>query len=1166
MRESRLPYEPSHARALGLAFGAALALAGCGPAPYLVALLGLSGGGSSSHPFNAPPSVAVVTPNHSQTGGSAAIAFTLSDPEGDPITVSFTYSVDGGPFLPATARPGSIANPIEAPPEGKSYTFVWETGTDLVPNSANVVLAIEATDGHGTTKTVTGAFAVVNDPLAVDASALPPGAGLGLPALPIVEALVPVPSRPGDPPFPSNAGPTAAFDFGPLVRGGLKPYSFSLATTPALAGMTLDPSTGRLAGQPLRGGTYRLTITVKDATPAQATQDFEIDVLRAVRIAAGALPPATPGQTGYDALVPAQGGRPPYTFRLKAGTLPGTLALAGDGHVRGDAPALGPLPSALTAVTVEVSDTLGFSSARTMKLRVAPPRPIAQVVTATPSVASLLGQYVVADVDGDGQDDLVRLGETPGPTTKGSPGPSSGATLALDAFLADGKGGFDFAHPVSLAVAPPAALSEPPQIIATGDWNGDGLPDFAVADLPSSNLFLLTSAAGPSLPSYASSAIAISPGAAGFGVVAGKFVGNGKDQLVFAEVTFGPSGPVTTAYFLDPVTPTPVVAATEPGNPGAVPLVAAAISRGGVAELHFGGRFYKYDATAGNLVLDTATGAFPSPDATAGLFEAAVPLPGDPLGRDVLLRQGSAPPGPGPRALSGPPSAAPPLVVIRFDLGVPTTLSSTVATDAIVAVLPGRATAASLVVSGAPGSLFLATLQPDGTFDLPSFDANHVAQAFTSLPLLGPAHAALSDASDRVVLAAGTTDLNGNPGPDRILLLARDGNRLDGADGRLLPPDSASSAAQRLLPLFDPERASLILERGVITPFLSMFVFASDATGRLGDLQVLAQGQQPDLSNATVPLDVALRRDHGTTGLVLMRGVIRNGVAGGSLELYPYPVTPGALPLANPIASAPATPGNLIAAADLDGSGRDGIVAYERNAGVVSFKVVSSAPFAITKETSLFVGVSFGAMTVADVDQRGFPDVAFDPGHGELIVIRDAGDGTIGGAAFFTIVPGANFNGSEIQLADLDGDGTPDAVVRLDPFGAATESSFLVALNSGGAFGAATTFGTSPSPGPIRVLDLDLDGFLDACTILSVADSSGLVSTFHGDGRGGLVPRAIEDFALFSANQFSAVLIGDLDGDGIDDLVLIGDNGHIATLFGDGHGGFRRADPAPFPP
>lgn len=67
-----------------------------------------------------------------------------------------------------------------------------------------------------------------------------------------------------------------------------------------------------------------------------------------------------------------------------------------------------------------------------------------------------------------------------------------------------------------------------------------------------------------------------------------------------------------------------------------------------------------------------------------------------------------------------------------------------------------------------------------------------------------------------------------------------------------------------------------------------------------------------------------------------------------------------------------------------------------------------------------------------------------------------------------------------------------------------------------------------------------------------------------GDGKGGFRQGPKYDFGIDWGTGAQAILVGDIDGDATDDLIVISGE-TILTLFGDGRGGFRRADPEPFP-
>src|ERR1035441_4153743 len=109
------------------------------------------------------------------------------------------------------------------------------------------------------------------------------------------------------------------------ASGGNPPYTWTIVSGNP-GGMILNPSTGDLQGTPQTAGTFNFTVQAADRLGATATQSFSL-VFNPPTLAvtvASSLPAGTVG-VPYNQKLPvvANGGTPPYTWSLIAGSVPG---------------------------------------------------------------------------------------------------------------------------------------------------------------------------------------------------------------------------------------------------------------------------------------------------------------------------------------------------------------------------------------------------------------------------------------------------------------------------------------------------------------------------------------------------------------------------------------------------------------------------------------------------------------------------------------------------------------------------------------------------------------------------------------------------------------------------------------------------------------------------
>lgn len=197
----------------------------------------------------------------------------------------------------------------------------------------------------------------------------------------------------------------------------------------------------------------------------------------------------------------------------------------------------------------------------------------------------------------------------------------------------------------------------------------------------------------------------------------------------------------------------------------------------------------------------------------------------------------------------------------------------------------------------------------------------------------------------------------------------------------------------------------------------------------------------------------------------------------------------------------------------------------------------------------------------ADVDRDGRVDALLVDGEGVQLW---RGDGT--GALAPRPHQALGWDPFTVQMTDLDGDGAPDLLARVAPDAGASPDAVRVLLNDGGGtFRTAGDYGFAP-PRHLTFATGDVDG--DGVADLVLGDASGTVAVHRGRGDGSFAPPSLLASGGCTASDcpwLSAV--ADLNGDGAADIVLdwtvllgAGDGTFAAPISGGGSGQFVDLD------
>lgn len=268
---------------------------------------------TSSATYNAPATVSAntsitITATSATDPTKAASAMVIVSPPPRITTAALTNATPNANYSATLQASGGVG------------TFTWS----LVGGALPAGLALSGSGAIAGDPTVSGTFPFT---VQVADSSTAPGGPVTSQAqlnLTVVTALTTDTTA-----LPAaSAGVTylAAID----ANGGTPPYVWSVTSGSLPPGVTMQPDSGVISGDPTSQGTFTFAVALQDSSPIKQTQTQNL----AIAVGApGTLAITTSAfldgtvSTAYNAKLAALGGTPPYAWSIAAGALPASLSL-----------------------------------------------------------------------------------------------------------------------------------------------------------------------------------------------------------------------------------------------------------------------------------------------------------------------------------------------------------------------------------------------------------------------------------------------------------------------------------------------------------------------------------------------------------------------------------------------------------------------------------------------------------------------------------------------------------------------------------------------------------------------------------------------------------------------------------------------------------------------
>jgi hypothetical protein len=344
---------------VGTAYSATLAAVG-GTKPYSWSLT--SGTLPAGLSLNASTGAISGTPT--QSVSATALTFQVSD-SSNPVqtkTVDLTLTISLAPVVITTTslpngQVGTFYSSTLAASGGKT-PYTWSLTSGTLPSGLALNASTGAITGTPTVAVTSAAltFKVSDSSNPVQSKTVNLALTIAPTALQITTSSLP------------NGQVGTSYTATLAATGGTTPYTWSLTSGTLPTGLSLNTSTGAIAGTPTAAVTSSgLTFKVSDSSSPVQTKTVSLTLTISpvpLVISTTSLPSGQVG-TAYSATLAATGGSTPYTWSLISGTLPAGLSLnASTGAITGT-----PTASATNlALTFEVQDSATPAQTKTVNL------------------------------------------------------------------------------------------------------------------------------------------------------------------------------------------------------------------------------------------------------------------------------------------------------------------------------------------------------------------------------------------------------------------------------------------------------------------------------------------------------------------------------------------------------------------------------------------------------------------------------------------------------------------------------------------------------------------------------------------------------------------------------------------------------------------------------